>query len=150
MYKKEITEFIIYEQLSIIQEYPSLNGAIHLHLDTYTQILDVFNSTNEPVRSLIDKLSHTYPIDNEPFNEETNQISSGCTTEKVEMIITEQVMKIQNDQSLKKSISFHAKIYGQILNAVHSTNRGLRNKLAQLKYESFKKNLDDLHIKNTQ
>ena len=143
MYRKAITEFVIFEQLRVIQKYPALDGTIHLHLDTYTQILDVFSSTNEDVRSLIDELSRAnYPINDalikEATNdEEMNQASNRSKSEKVEMIITEQVMKIQNNPSLKKSIDFHARVYVQILYAVHSTNKELVDKLLQLKQESF-------------
>ncbi|MGG5342408.1 hypothetical protein [Enterococcus sp. AZ192] len=146
MYKKELTEFIIHEQLLVIQMYPALNGAIQLHLDTYTQILDVFSSTNEYVRELIDELSRTKNtfISEATSDKDVNQAPTRSKTEKVEMIITELVMKIQNNPSLKKSISFHARVYGQILNAVHSTNKELIDKLGQLKYESFKANLNDL------
>lgn len=147
MYKKKSTENIIYENLRVIQTHPAFNGAIHLHLDTYTQILNVFSSTNEEVRHLIDELNGTTCI-NEATNDE--KINLASTTKKVEMIMTEKIVKIQNNPSLKKSISFHARVYRQILNAVHSTDKELIDKLGQLKYESFKSNLDDLYISNNQ
>lgn len=108
MYKKELTEFIIHEQLLVIQMYPALNGAIQLHLDTYTQILDVFSSTNEYVRELIDELSRTKNtfISEATSDKDVNQAPTRSKTEKVEMIITELVMKIQNNPSLKNLSAF--------------------------------------------
>ncbi len=150
MNKTNLTEFLIYEQLRTLQEYPTLNGAIHLHLDTYTKILDVFNSTNKHVRNLINELGRTsYSIKIlSTIKKDVDHSTPRNKTEKIEMIITELVTNIQNDASLKKSISFHIKVYGQLLIFLQSTDKELMDKLDKLQYESFKANLDALYISN--
>lgn len=131
MYRKGITEFIIYKNLRSIQEHPVLNETISLYLDTYTQVLDVFGSTN-----------------NEVVNQAVIPIEDKA--QQIEMIIAKQVIKIQDNPSIKISNRFHAKACYDILVAVHSTNKELTDKLWLLKQESFDTNLNDLYINNTQ
>lgn len=56
MDKKKKIEFLLLEKLELIQSTESYKGTISLHLDVYTQILDILDSDNAQLTLLLDEL----------------------------------------------------------------------------------------------
>ena len=153
MYTKELIEFIIYKHLVSLPKSSEANKNLHLHLNSYAQILEALESEHETVRDLITKLkTNEYSIrDNTTDKETTNNILTKQTkiynkdvTQQVEIIITDLMSEIQNKPSLEKNFSYHALVYINILRIVHSQNSQLLTNVGKLQQKIYKRNLKSL------
>lgn len=152
MYTKELIELTIYKRLEDLPKSSEANKNLGLHLNSYTQILEVIKSEHTTVRNLITEFNNNeHSIHDNTIQETTNniftkqtKISNKDVTKQVEIIITDLMSKIQDNPSLEKNFSYHALVYISILRIVHSQNTNLLNKIGKLHQKKYQNNLTTL------